>query len=89
MKLLLFNTAGSRFIDDKYMELIEFKYINTLKENGYNIDIIKIYDYSARAFIVINDVLDLYKIKKLLNKELIITFEEGIGALEIYDDWRE
>lgn len=58
---------------------------------NYNYEIKKISDWEARAYITVNSLEDLLKLRKELNCDLIIREEtkEGITILQLYDGYIE
>lgn len=73
--------TSSGYITEELLDKIELKFITRNKEISTKYDC-KYYDCS----VYLEDIDDLFVLKELLEKELIITDKEEI---EIYDDWRE
>lgn len=99
MKLQIFNTEAQVFTDRAENYINYEKYVNTIvdwcEDNIIEYHLQEVKDLSIPGvcimYIYLDTLTQLIELKKLLNKELIITEDYNTKAplIEIYDYWRE
>lgn len=69
----------------KYIKILEdnFKFIKNPVENEYS----KCQQYECKIWL--EDINDVVKLGKLINREIIFDVVYDKSVIEIYDDWRE